>query len=433
MLLAMVGLNHRTAPVAVRERLSIPEYRLEEVLAGLSACEGVESCVVLSTCNRSEIYAAVAARQDIDAVWQFISGSCPGAGQEARRYTYTCFGTDVVRHLFRVASGLDSMIVGETQILGQVKQAYETARACGTVNWLINLLFQQALAVGKRVRNETGIDRNPVSVSYAAVELARQTLGSLEGRPVLIVGAGKMSELTVKHLLANGISGVIVSNRSFPRAQQLAAAFNGRAVRFEELYRWMRRVDIVISCTAATHYVIRPEPMTEVMRDRQHRKLFLIDIAVPRDVDPEVGKLEGVVLYDIDSLQSVVDANLAERRRAAVAAEEIIDEEVQSFTEALGSRFVVPTIVALKKRGDEVKEKELRRALNRLGEIGEREAKVISSLANSIVNQLLHEPIVRLKQLALRPEGYRYADILRELFDLDVQQLEARTCREKKG
>jgi glutamyl-tRNA reductase len=226
---------------------------------------------------------------------------------------------------------------------------------------------------------------------------------------------------------------VIVSNRSFPRAQQLAAAFNGRAVRFEELYRWMRRVDIVISCTAATHYVIRPEPMTEVMRDRQHRKLFLIDIAVPRDVDLEVGKLEGVVLYDIDSLQSVVDANLAERRRAAVAAEEIIDEEVQSFTEALGSRFVVPTIVALKKRGDEVKEKELRRALNRLGEIGEREAKVISSLANSIVNQLLHEPIVRLKQLALRPEGYRYADILRELFDLDVQQLEARTCREKKG
>jgi len=288
--------------------------------------------------------------------------------------------------------------------------------------------------VGKRVRTETGIDKNPVSVSYAAVELARQTLGTLEGRPVLIVGAGKMSELTVRHLLANGIAGVIVSNRSFDRAQELARAFNGKAVRFEELYHWMRRVDIVISCTAAAHYVIRPEPMEEVVRERRGAKLFLIDIAVPRDVDPQVGKLPGIVLYDIDSLQSVVDANLAERRRAALAAEEIIGEEVKSFTDALGSRFVVPTIVALKKRGDEVKEKEkeLRRALNRLGEVGEREAKIIASMANSIVNQLLHEPVIRLKQLALKPYGYRYAGILQELFDLQVEEPK-KVLQEKKG
>jgi len=432
MLLAMIGFNHRTAPVAIREQFSIPEYRLEEALGRLSAYEGVRGCVILSTCNRTEIYVTVDARSVVDAVWQFLSGSGAGAVQEVKRYSYTYYGTDVVRHLFRVASGLDSMIIGETQILGQVKQAYETARASGAANWLINILFQQALAVGKRVRTETGIDKNPVSVSYAAVELARQTLGTLEGRPVLIVGAGKMSELTVRHLLANGIAGVIVSNRSFDRAQELARAFNGKAVRFEELYHWMRHVDIVISCTAAAHYVIRPEPMEEVVRERQGAKLFLIDIAVPRDVDPQVGKLPGIVLYDIDSLQSVVDANLAERRRAALAAEEIIGEEVKSFIDALGSRFVVPTIVALKKRGDEVKEKELRRALNRLGEVGDREAKIIASMANSIVNQLLHEPVIRLKQLALKPYGYRYAGILQELFDLQVDEPK-RVLQEKKG
>lgn len=429
MLLAVIGLNHRTAPVAIREKFAIPEYGLEDALVQLAAREGVQGCVILSTCNRTEIYVAADTKNSLDAVWQFLSGTCSGGVHEIKRYTYTYLGTDVVRHLFRVASGLDSMIIGETQILGQVKQAYETARACGVVNWLINILFQHALAVGKRVRTETGIDRNPVSVSYAAVELARQTLGSLEGRPVLIVGAGKMSELTVRHLLANGISGVIVSNRSFERAKELARVFNGKAVRFEELYLWMRHVDIVISCTAAAHYVIRPEPMAEVVRDRQGAKLFLIDIAVPRDVDPQVGKLPGIVLYDIDSLQSVVDANLAERRRAATVAEEIIGEEVKSFTEALGSRFVVPTIVALKKRGDEVKERELRRALNRLGDLGERETRIITSMANSIVNQLLHDPIIRLKQLALQPDGYRYAGVLQELFDLRVDEREEKVYR----
>lgn len=422
MLITVVGLNHRTAPLAVREKLSFPEHTLKEVLRGLAAREGVESCVVISTCNRTEVYAVLSEEDGLQNIWHFLAERCGSPVEAIKSHTYSYSFAEGVRHLFRVSGGLDSMVLGETQILGQVKQAYQFAHQVGTVNWLLNCAFQQALAVGKRVRAETGIDKNPVSISYAAVELVRQTLGSLEGREVLIVGAGKMSELTVKHLLSHGVAGVIVSNRSYPRAVELAGQFGGRAVRFDELYQWMEHADIVISCTAASHYVIRAEPMSAVVAERGGRTIFLIDIAVPRDVAPEVGHLPGVVLYDIDSLQSVVDANLAERRRAAVAAERIIDAELREFLLALGSRFVIPTVVALKKRGEEIKQNELDRALNRLGgELSDRERKVISAMANSIINQLLHEPITRLKKLALTPEGHFYSDALQKLFDLEPE------------
>ncbi|MEW6541752.1 MAG: glutamyl-tRNA reductase [Bacillota bacterium] len=422
MLITVVGLNHRTAPLAVREKLSFPEHTLKEVLRGLNDRDGVESCVVISTCNRTEVYAVLSEEDGLQNIQRFLAERCGSPVEAIKNHTYNYSFGESVRHLFRVSAGLDSMVLGETQILGQVKQAYQFAQQVGTVNWLLNCAFQQALAVGKRVRTETGIDKNPVSISYAAVELARQTLGSLEGREVLIVGAGKMSELTVKHLLSHGVAGVIVSNRSYPRAVELAAQFGGRAVRFDGLYQWMGHADIVISCTAASHYVIRAEPMASVLDERGGRAIFVIDIAVPRDVDPEVGHLPGVVLYDIDSLQSVVDANLAERRRAALAAERIIDAEVREFLLALGSRFVIPTVVALKKRGEEIKQTELERALNRLGgELSERELKVISSMANSIVSQLLHEPITRLKKLALTPEGHFYSDALRKLFNLEPE------------
>ncbi|MDI6906792.1 MAG: glutamyl-tRNA reductase [Thermoanaerobacterales bacterium] len=419
--MAAVGLNHRTAPVAVRERLAFPEHRLREVLRTLIAYDGVDSCVIISTCNRTEIYAAVTEETRVDGVWRFLAGCCGQSVEEMRRYAYEKFMGEAIEHLFRVAAGLDSMVLGETQILGQVKTAYQIAQEAGTVNGLLNLVFQQALAVGKRVRAETGIDRNPVSISYAAVELARQVLGSLDGRTVLIVGAGEMSELTVKHLLANGVSGVIVSNRSYDRAQLLAAQFGGRAVHFDELYQWMETADIVISATAAAHYVIKPEPMAAVMRRRDARPIFMIDIAVPRDIDPEVGHLPGVSLYDIDSLQSVVDANLAERRRAAAAAEAIIDHELTEFIRSLEVRYVVPTVTALKRRGEDIKQRELHKALNRLGDLTDHEVKVISTLANSIVNQLLHEPITRLKAYALTNEGAAYADALQKLFDLEPE------------
>ncbi|RYD01993.1 hypothetical protein N752_26435 [Desulforamulus aquiferis] len=313
------------------------------------------------------------------------------------------------------------MILGETQILGQVKRTYEMALEANTSNVVLNTLFQQAITTGKRVRTETGIDQNPVSIPYAAVELAKQSLESLIGCSVLVIGAGEMSELTVVNLVANGVSSVIVSNRSHDRAVQLAEKFNGRAVKFDMLFHYMTQADIVISSTAASHYVIKSPDMKRVMEQRGNRNILMVDIAVPRDIDPEVDKIEGVTLYDVDDLQNVVDANLAERRKAAVVADGIIEEELDAFMCWLSTRFVVPTITALKKRAEEIKQRELSRAFNRLGDLDDREKKIIGSLANSIVNQLLHSPVVKLKKYAVTPEGHLYTEILQNLFNLEVE------------
>ncbi|MBO8128711.1 MAG: glutamyl-tRNA reductase [Peptococcaceae bacterium] len=433
MFITAVGLNHRTAPVAVREKLSFPESVLKDTLLRFTKLEGVNGGVILSTCNRTEVYTILHREDDVQVIREFLSHYCGVPVDEIKKYLYTYFAREAINHLFKVAAGLDSMVLGETQILGQVKQAYEIAQDVGTVNKVLNKVFQQALAVGKTVRHKTGIDKNPVSISYAAVELARQTLGSLEGRMVLIIGAGKMSELTVKHLIANGISGVIVSNRSFDRAVELAAHFGGRAVRFDEVYHWMKRADIVISCTAATHYVVKAEPLQAVMRKRKGKKIFLIDIAVPRDIDPAVGQIPGVSLYDIDSLQSVVDANLAERRRAASVAEDIIDDEVDKIACSLSTGYVIPTVVALKELGETIKEKELQKALNRLGDLSDREIKIICSLANSLVNQLLHMPVTNLKAYAHTPEGHLLKNAVEKLFALEIEEEDDDTVISKEG
>ncbi len=421
MLIAVVGLNHRTAPVEVREKLSFAGSHLKEALLRLKEYPVIEGCAILSTCNRTEIYAATTEMDEgMNAIWDFLSHWSKVDISQIKNYTYCHTLYDTIRHIFRVAAGLDSMLLGETQILGQVRSAYQEAVEYGSTNRVLNTLFQQAITVGKRVRTETGIDQNPVSISYAAVELARSYLDGLEKRSVLIIGAGKMSELTARHLVANGVTGVIVSNRSFDRATALAEQFNGRAVKFSELYRYMEEADIVISCTSANHCVVRAEEMRQVMEKRRGRKIFMIDIAVPRDIEAEVGQIEGVSLFDIDDLNVVVDKNLAERRKAAIRAEEIIEEELEEFMKWLGTQFIVPTISALKKWGEEIKQKELKRALNRLGELSEHDRKVIYSLANSIVNQILHLPVIQLKRYALTTEGHLYTEILQNLFNLDV-------------
>lgn len=422
MLIVAVGLNHRTAPVEIRERLSFSGNTLKGALMRLKAYPVLDGSVILSTCNRTEIYAAAnEIDEGLNAIWDFLSRWSGVDISDIKNFTYCHTLYDTIRHLFRVSAGLDSMLLGETQILGQVRQAYQQACAFEVTNRVLNTLFQQAITVGKRVRTETGIDRNAVSISYAAVELAREYLGGLSGRTVLIIGAGKMSELTAKHLVANGVTGVIVSNRSYDRAEELASRFGGRAVGFEDLYRHMADSDIVISCTAASHYVVRLREMSRVMERRYGRPIFFVDIAVPRDVEPEVGALEGVTLYDVDDLQNVIDHNLAERKLAAVKAEEIIEEELDEFMKWLGTQFTVPTIAALKKWGENIKQNELKTALNRLGELSEHDRKVVSSLANSIVNQILHVPITQLKAYALTTEGHLYTEILQNLFNLDVQ------------
>ncbi|MCL6638538.1 MAG: glutamyl-tRNA reductase [Firmicutes bacterium] len=421
MLIVVVGLNHRTAPVEIREKLSFSGSALKGALVRLKAYPVIDGCAILSTCNRTEIYAATYEMDDgLNAIWDFLSRWSGVPMSDIKNFTYRYTLYDTIRHLFRVSAGLDSMLLGETQILGQVRVAYQQACDYDATNRVLNTLFQQAITVGKRVRTETGIDRNAVSISYAAVELARENLGNLSGRTVLIVGAGKMSDLTVKHLVANGVTGVIVSNRSFERAEELASRFGGKAVRFGELYRFMENADIVISCTAASHYVVREQEMSRVMERRHGRKIFIVDIAVPRDVEPAVGCLEGVTLYDIDDLKNVVDHNLAQRKEAAIQAEAIIEEELDEFMKWLATQFTVPTIAALKNWGEEIKQKELKRALNRLGEISEHDRKVVSSMANSIVNQILHVPITQLKAYALTTEGHLYTEILQNLFNLDV-------------
>ncbi|MBM7855576.1 glutamyl-tRNA reductase [Desulfohalotomaculum tongense] len=432
MLIVAVGVNHRTAPVEIREKLSFPAHSLPKQLQRLHSYGGIEGCAIISTCNRTEIYVTPRELDDgLNAVWDFLSNYSDLDSSEIKNCTFCHTLYDSVRHLFRVSAGLDSMILGETQILGQVRQGYEIALQAGTTNRVLNTLFQQAITVGKRVRHETGIDKNAVSVSYAAVELAKQKFGDLNGRSVLVVGAGKMSELTAKHLVSNGVSGVIVSNRSYDRAEMLAEKFQGRACRFEELFRYMKKADIVISSTAASHYVIRYPDMCELINANPGKKLMFIDIAVPRDVDPQVNKLPGVTLYDIDDLQNVVDNNLAERRQAAVQAEKIIEEELDEFLQWLSVQLVVPTIVSLKEMGEEIKKRELERALNRLGNVSDREYKIISSMANSIMKQLLHFPIVRLKEYAVTNEGHLYTKVLQNLFNLEVDERDSQRYRIK--
>ncbi len=421
MYILTVGLNHRTAPVEVREKLTFPDNNLEESLAQLKGKKHIRGCTVLSTCNRTEVYAAVT---DVDTglagIKQFLSDASSLSLNEIRDYLYVHTLYDAVRHIFRVASGLDSMVLGETQVLGQVREAYETCRDYGATNPIINTLFQQAITVGKRVRTETKIDQNAVSISYAAVELAKQSFKDLKGKTVMIVGAGKMSQLTAKHLVYHGVDSVIVTNRSYDKAVCFAGEFGGTAVRFENMFKYMENVDIVISSTAASDYVITAEKMAKVAVNLTH-PIFLMDIAVPRDIEPAVGEMENVELTDIDGLKHVVDANLAEREIKAQEAENIIEEEIGSFFKWLSSLFVVPTIKSLRDKADAIKENELARAFNRLTPLSEREQKVIGSLANSIVNQLLHDPIVNLKEYATTHQGHLYAEILQNLFNLEVE------------
>ncbi|MCR4399959.1 MAG: glutamyl-tRNA reductase [Syntrophomonadaceae bacterium] len=425
MYVVLAGLNHRTAPVHIRERLAFSTPVAEEVYARLREREELEGAVILSTCNRTEIYATVRdGEAGPAALEEFMAAAAGMAVEELRQYMYQPRCHDAIGHLFRVAAGLDSMVLGETQVLGQVKDAYLRAVELGASDVVLNTLFQKALHAGKRVRTETGLDRHAVSISYAAVELAKGIFGSLAGKTVLVIGAGEMSELTARYLVDNGVATVMVSNRSFARAQCLAERIAGRAIQFSELPQWLEAADIVISCTAASHFVIRYEAVEDILARRAGRPLFVIDIAVPRDVDPRVGSIPGVHLYDIDSLKEVVDANLLERKKAARAAEVILQDELEEFNQWLATLYVVPVVKAVKRKGEEIRQAEVTRALNRLGTHSPRQERIIREMASSIVNQLLHFPVVRLKEMAVTNQGHLYAEVARHLFALDMDEEE---------
>lgn len=422
-----IGLNHKSAPVEIREKMSFHPYQMQEALKKLKSYPGLEGVVILSTCNRTEIYAATA---DVEvgtrSIKKFLASNHGIDENVLEQYLYAHNLYDAVRHLFRVVSGLDSMVRGETQILGQVGNAYQQACEAEVTNKAVNVLFQNALAVGKRVRTDTLIDQHPVSISYTAVELAKQHFGELQGKGILILGAGEMSTLTAKHLVAAGANTVLVSNRSYDKAVRLAEECSGRAVRFDDMDQYLEQVDIVISATASTHFMLVPERMTKIMKTRDGRPMLLIDIAVPRDIHPDVGNLPFITLFDIDDLHGVVDRHHQEREIAAVNAEKIVEEEMQTFVKWHNSLFVVPTILALQQKGQIVKECQIERALEHLSGLTPKQEKIIRSMASSIVNQLLYVPITNLKEYATTSQGHLYTEILQNLFDLDVSKVAER-------
>ncbi|HEV2176810.1 MAG TPA: glutamyl-tRNA reductase [Terriglobia bacterium] len=418
--LVLVGISHRTAPVEVRERMNIQESRLSAALADLSHRPGIHEGFILSTCNRTELTAGADDEADAaPALRQFIADyhRCDLAPYE--NYFYWHRQQEVVRHLFRVASSLDSMILGEPQILGQMKQAYAVAREAGALGGALNEVAQQALAVARRVRRETALGAAAMTVSYAAVELAKKIFGSLNGKTVFVIGAGKMSELAAKHLLASGASSIFVSNRTYDRALELAGAFHGTAIRFDEIFDYIDQADIVISSTGAPHFVITRERAERLLAARRNRPIFFVDIAVPRDVDPAINELDNAYVYDIDDLGQVIEANKKQREREAVWAEEIVEQEVERMMRRLASREVAPTIVALEERLRQIRSSELERYHGRLATLTPEQREAVDSLTQGILNKILHGPITELKSGAGNPEQGALVQLVRRIFGVE--------------
>ncbi|MGR6837121.1 glutamyl-tRNA reductase [Syntrophomonas erecta] len=430
----LAGVNYRTAPLEIREKFTFSEYGLKQAYWSIEKNPHIEGVVILATCNRTEIYFTA---QDSEsgklAIENFLCRYTGLEKESLNRYVYLLHDFKAVEHLFRVSAGLDSMIIGETQILGQVKDAYMKAWESNNSDRIINNLFQKALYVGKKVRSETAIDQHPVSISYASVELAKTLLGGLEDKTVLVVGAGKTGELTTRYLLDNGIKSVIISNRSFKKATSLAVQLGGRAVRLDDVAAELYNADIVISCTAANHYILRYDNCGAVLKSRRGRKILFIDIAVPRDVEPGLGEIEGVYLYDIDRLQNNLVISYQERQKAALKAVRIIDDEVKVFQQWLNTLDVVPVVSSLKLWGETVRQRELKRAFNRLGKVSEREQKIIVEMSKAIVNQLLRNPVISLKEMAVGNKGQVYAEMVKYLFGLRSSDGEQKVCESMKS
>jgi len=414
--IVVVGLNHETAPVAVREALAFPKEALPEALARVREETGLGEAVILSTCNRVEVYGH-AAEESLDAVAAFLARYHAREPGEIAPHLYRLEGEAAVRHAFRVAASLDSMVMGEPQILGQVKDAYEAAEKAGSLGSVLNALRNRSISAARRARTETAIGRNAVSVSHVAVELARKIFGELRDRSVLLVGAGKMSEVAARQMVRDGARASVLGGRTFERAEQLAAALGGRAAPFESLRGELAKADIVISGTGAPGVVIHRADVEAAQAARRGRPLFLIDIAVPRDVAEDAGKVSGVFLYDLDDVKKVAEANLRERKKEASAAEAIVEEEIREFLEWRRSLDVVPLLVELRRRGDEIRKAEIEKARRRLGPLTPEQESALEAATSAIVNKLLHGPTVQLKQMAGNGQP-EHVGFIRKLFGL---------------
>jgi glutamyl-tRNA reductase len=423
MQILLVGLNHSTAPIEIRERVAFTPEQSREALGVLCARGYLREDVILSTCNRSEIYGITEDEPGVaDQIKGFVSEFHGLSPDVLNGCFYFQTHQEAVRHLFRVASSLDSQVVGEPHILGQVRNAYILALENKNTGTILNRLFQKAVEVGKRVRAETEIGSRPVSLSSVAVETAAKIFGNLEGRAVLVLGAGEMSELTVESLALHGVKNFVVVNRSLDRAHELAGKFDGTAFPWEKLDETLLLPDIVISSTSSPDFVITKPHLERLMSARKHRPIFFIDIALPRDIDPKVQEIYNVYLYNLDDLKSIAESNRAEREKDIPKAEKIVDEEVELFMrwhEGLGA---VPTVTSLRKKVEHIRTAELEAHLRKLGPLGDRERNIIDAMTQSIVNKILHEPTIRLKRASQDSERRDHAHALRYLFDLDKEE-----------
>ena len=419
----VVGLSQKTATVEIREKVAFSPNQMQKPLAELVGLDGIIEGVIVSTCNRVEIYATTRdIAGGIARIKRFLADYHRIPLESLDQHLYTHHSENAIRHVFRVASSLDSMVVGEPQILGQIKTSYGYAAEYKSSGIILNRFLHKAFSVAKRVRTETKIASSAVSVAFAAVELAKKILGDLSDKTVMLIGAGEMCELAAKHFLNSGARGVMVTNRTFERAEKLAEEFGGEAVRFEELFTHLHRADIVLSSTGAPHCIIGPKDAEEVVRRRRFKPMFFIDIAVPRDIDPKVDDVENAYLFTVDHLQEIVQANLAQRSLEAEKAEEIINQEIGQFHKWLSTLEVTPTIVALRTRFDEIRRGELEKTVSGWKDLPPDAEKRLEALTMAMMNKLLHAPTAVLKKAGQGGRVDLYVDALRQLFELESLQ-----------
>lgn len=418
--IVLIGLNHKTAPVEVRECLTFSGDDTASALDTLKQTTDINEVMLFSTCNRIELLMTTEERHHaVQIAKQFLADYKNVPQQDFETSLYVHAGDDAVRHIFRVACSLDSMMVGEPQILGQIKSAYRLAAGKKSTGVILNRLLHKAFFVAKRVRSETGIGDHAVSISYAAIELGRKIFGSMEQKQVLLLGAGEMAELAVEHLMQQHVRDIFVANRTFERGVELAQRFKGHAIRFEEIADFLQRVDIIISSTGSPDIIITADDVKAVRRRRRNRPLFFIDIAVPRDIDPKINHMDNAYVYDIDDLEGIIEDNIEDRNREAVKGERIVDEAVIHFQKWYESLDIVPTIVALREKFDTIANTELRRTLNSMENLSKENRAALIRMKDALVNKILHDPTQSLKSNGYHRDKSYFLDTTRKLFKLD--------------
>ncbi len=415
----LIGANHKTASIELREGIAFSEDEAIDALEQLKQKENIKEVFLFSTCNRTEILYIPNGENNIETIKSFISEFKNIALSEFEESLYIYKDEMAVNHLFKVASSLDSMVIGEPQILGQVKAAFKTATLNNSSGVILNRLLHKTFSIAKKVRKETGIGDNAVSISYAAVELAGKIFSDLSLKSVMLIGAGEMAELAVEHLLSNNVKKIIVANRTFANAVSLAQKFNGQPVKFEEMELMLQEVDIVISSTGATQYILTQSQVKKTMRTRKNRPLFFIDIALPRNIDPKVNKISNTYLYDIDDLQNIVDENIGKREKETIKAQRLIEQAVIKFKKWLKDLAVVPTIIAVKEKIENITEIETEKTLSTMGHLSKDDSDAIKRMTKAIASRIMHDPIRFLKEPGAHRENSFYLNAARQIFDLD--------------